>query len=223
MTTEIPSSGANQPVFGAGHGIARPERGNEGELVRDAFRRRAAHAMEYIAKSASLEALAAALEAPTDFGAVASALGGSAMPEAAIELDPLADALARGAAEREHLAVLAGGLLSASQAGRALGGISRQAVDKRRRANQLLAVRVGGDWLYPAAQIGADGLVPALLPAVLDGGVQVGMSGWAMLDFLLAPDDALEGFSPIDVLRRDGPNAGRVRRLLTAAKGDAFG
>jgi hypothetical protein len=131
----------------------RPVR-DKGDLVRDAFRRRAGHAVEQIAASASLEALAQALEAPTDFGAIAVAPSNAAMPEAARTLDPLADAIARGAAERERLAQLADGLLSASDAGRALGGISRQAVDKRRRANQLLAVRVGGDWCYPAAQIG---------------------------------------------------------------------
>lgn len=193
------------------------------DLVRDAFRTRAGHAVEQIASSASLEALAEALEAPTDFGAIAVALSNAAMPEAARALDPLADAIARGAAERERLARLAGGLLSASDTGRALGGISRQAVDKRRRSSQLLAVRVGGDWCYPAAQIGSDGQVAPLLPAVLGDGHQLQMSGWAMLDFLLAPDDALGGLTPMDVLVRNGPDTAAVRRLLTASKVDAFG
>lgn len=197
-------------------------RGEEA-LLRDAFRKRALHALDYIAASASVDALARALEAPTDFGAVAVALGGGAIPDAARELDPLADALARGAGERERLAALAGGLLSAVEAGRALGGISRQAVDKRRRADQLLAVRVGGDWRYPAVQIDADGQVPPLLPIVLEEGVRIGLSGWAMLDFLLAPDDALGGRSPLDVLRHGGTDAVGVRRLLEAAKTDAFG
>jgi hypothetical protein len=201
----------------------RSSSSTEGALVRDAFRRRASHAVEHIAASASLEALARALEAPTDFGAVAVALGGAAMPEAARDLDPLADALARGASERERLAALAGGLLSAAEAGRTLGGISRQAVDKRRRTNQLLAVRVGGDWRYPACQIGADGQVPAVLATMLEDGVQLGMSGWAMLDFLLAPDDALGGRHPLEVLQRGGTDAAEVRRLLQAAKADAFG
>jgi hypothetical protein len=195
----------------------------KGDLVRNAFRKRASHAIERIAASASLEALARALEAPTDFGAIASALGGAAMPESARDLDPLADALARGASERERLATLAGGLLSAAEAGQALGGISRQAVDKRRRANQLLAVRAGGDWRYPAAQIDQDGQIPPLLPAVLEDSVQLGMSGWAILDFLLAPDQTLGGHTPLGVLRRNGPDAAGVRRLLAAAKVDAFG
>ena len=89
-----------------------------------------------------------ALAAPSDFGAVARALRDSSSFPAALLLDPLADALARGAAEREGLAAKAEGLLSAEQAGRALGGISRQAVDKRRRAHQLLGVRIANDWRY---------------------------------------------------------------------------
>lgn len=49
------------------------------------------------------------------------------------------------------------------------------------------------------------------------------MGAWAMLDFLLAPDEALGGFTPLASLRRDGPDAADVRRLLKAAKADAFG
>jgi hypothetical protein len=172
--------------------------------------------------SASLEALAQALEAATDFGAVASALSSSGIPKAVLDLDPLVDALARGATERDRLATQAGGLLSAVEAGRALG-ISRQAVDKRRRGGQLLAVKVAGDWRYPAIQIDVDGQVSRLLPAVLEDGANVGMTGWAMLDFLLAPDEALGGLTPLEHLRRDVADSGEVRRLLQAAKADAFG
>jgi hypothetical protein len=224
MTTEQPVSRATPPAIQGEYSSTPPSsvRG-ERDLVRDAFRKRAGHAVEHIAASASLETLARALESPTDFGAIASALGGSAIPASALDLDPSADAVARGASERERLATLAGGLLSVTEAGRALGSISRQAVDKRRRANQLLAVRVAGDWRYPAAQLGTDGQVPVLLPSILEAGVPLGMSGWAMLDFLLAPDEALEGLRPLDVLQRDGSNAGRVYRLLEAAKADAFG
>jgi hypothetical protein len=43
-----------------------------------------------------------------------------------------------------------------------------------------------------------------------------------MLDFLLAPDDALGGDSPLDVIRR-GDQTGAVRRLLNVARIDVFG
>jgi hypothetical protein len=177
--------------------------------------------VEHIARQASPEALALALAAATDFGTVARALGGATIPPEALALDPLADALARGAGERERLAAVAGGLLSAAELGRVLG-ISRQAVDKRRRAKQVLAVPVAGDWRYPAAQIGPDGGVPKALPRVLTGAAALGMGGWTLLDFLLAPDDALGGLTPLDSLRRDGTGADVVR-VLAAAAADAYG
>ena len=190
-------------------------------LLRAAFRRRAEHAVDLIAASATPEALARALEAPTDFGALASALGDTVLAGPALDLDPLADALARGTAERERLALVAGGLLSAEQAGRALGGITRQAVDKRRRARGLLAVRVAGDWRYPAVQFNDDGEVLPGLPAILEAAEASGMAGWATLDFLLAPDAALDGLSPLEAIWRG--RADRVRRLLDAARSDTPG
>ena len=191
------------------------------EVVRDAFRRRAEHAMEHIARSATIEALGEALSAPTDFGAVARALGDPAGFAASRLLDPLADAWARGAAERARLSVEAGGLLSVGEVGRVLGGISRQAVDKRRRGLQLLGVRVGHDWRYPAAQIGADGTVVPGLAIVLDGLAALGP--WAQLAFLLAKDDALDGLSPLDALRRGGTAVDDVRRIVRSHGTDAFG
>jgi hypothetical protein len=192
------------------------------DRIRGAFRERARQAVEVIAASASTEALADALGASTDFGAVARALGSATIPRAALELDPLADALARGVQARAHLADQAGGLLSAVAIGQALG-ISRQAVDKRRRANQLLAVRLAGDWHYPATQIGADGQTPKFLAAVLDAGAAAGLTGWAMLDVLLAPDTALGGKTPLSILHQTDGDTASILRLLAAAQADSFG
>ena len=191
------------------------------EVVRDAFRRRAEHAIEHIARSATVEALGEALSAPTDFGAVARALGDPAVFASARHLDPLADAWARGAMERERLSVEAGGLLSAGEAGRALGGISRQAVDKRRRSLQLLGVRIANDWRYPAAQIGPDGQATPGLAIVLEGLAALGP--WAQLSFLLAKDDALGGITPLEALRLGGSAADDVRRIVQSHRTDTFG
>ncbi len=202
--------------------IARPDHARDpAAAMRDAFRQRAGHAIDHIARSATVEALADALAAPTDFGAVARALCDPNSFPAAVPLDPLADALARGAAERERLATKAVGLLSAEEAGRALGGITRQAVDKRRRARQLLAVKVANDWRYPAVQIGSDGeVVPGLID-VLDALGE--LRPWAILDFLLAEDAALGGASPLQALRRGGGVAADAKRIVRAYKTDAFG
>jgi len=213
------------PVTRRQHDVTRPARPGPGrdpaEIVRNAFRRRAEHAIEHIARSATVESLADALTASTDFGTVARALADPAAFASALPLDPLTDAWARGAAVRERLAVKAGGLLSAEDAGRALGGISRQAVDKRRRAHQLLGVRVANDWRYPAAQIGPDGQVVTGLAAVLEA--FAGLGPWVVLDFLLAADDALGGATPLEALRQGGDAATEVDRIIEAHKTDVFG
>ena len=95
--------------------------------------------------------LTEALAAPTDSGSVARLLADDAAGAARKHLDPLAGAIARGAEARARLAEAAGGLLAADTVGRLLG-ITRQAVDKRRGAGRLLALRIRGDWHYPAAQ-----------------------------------------------------------------------
>ena len=112
--------------------------------LREAFRRRALGAVERMAREASPEALSDALAAPSDTGTLARALAEQAAGDALRHLEPLAGAIARGAETRARLAEAAGGMLSADAAGRALG-ISRQAVDKRRAAGRLLAVRIRGD------------------------------------------------------------------------------
>lgn len=192
-------------------------------MLRNSFRHRAKHAIEHLAASASLESLARALEAPTDFGAIATALGHGAIPDSALDLDPFADALARGATEKARLAGLAGGLLSATEAGLALGGISRQAVDKRRRAHQLLAVKVASDWRYPAIQIGPEGQPPSYLPPTLAAAAEAGITGWTLLDFLLTPDTALNGASPLQAIQQGEEGAAKVRRLIEAEAVSAFG
>ena len=106
-------------------------------------------------------------------------------------------------------------MLSADEVGKALG-ISRQAVDKRRAAGKLLAVRNRGDWHYPAIQF-HDGEVLPGIEAVIAAMPEA--SAWSVLDMLLAPDDALGGRSPIAALRAG--DLAPVRRLLAACEADA--
>src|SRR5690606_6718235 len=119
---------------------------------------------------------------------------------------------------RQALRQAAGGLLSATEAG-ALLAISRQAVDKRRRAGGLLAVREGSDWRYPVCQF--DRQAGAVVPGIAE--VVAGLEGqgpWATLDFLLAGDDALGGRAPLEALRAGDRAA--VLRLVRAEAGDGF-
>jgi hypothetical protein len=70
-------------------------------------------------------------------------------------------------------------------------GITRQAVDKRRTRRALLAVPTGsGEFLYPACQFTAQGVIPGLEAVLLAFRIQ---NPWTQLSFLLAPTPALRG------------------------------
>jgi hypothetical protein len=178
--------------------------------IRGAVVRRATQAIERIAREADERKLAAALEAPTDVGTLARILGDAALLGPAAEIEPLAPAIAHGAELRSQLLDQAGGTLGAGQAA-ALLGVSRQAIDKRRRAHALLAVRQGGDWHYPRCQFAENDTVEGL-PRVLKTLAHV--SPWTALDFLLAPDSALGGVAPLEALR-----VGRREEVLRLARG----
>ncbi|GLS32612.1 hypothetical protein GCM10007937_43220 [Mesorhizobium albiziae] len=182
------------------------------------FLRRATSALERIAATASPKILSDALAAPTDAGSLARLLSRSDVIGAAvIELDPLVPALARNVEHRKLLIERAGGTLSAEDAGRLLG-ISRQAVDKRRRAGSLLAVREGSDWRYPACQFDETDVV-AGIPEVVRAYTSAGP--WMALDFLLAPDSVLGGRTPFEALRAGDRDS--VLRILRSEATDGFG
>ena len=187
------------------------------DSIQAAFLRRAMSALERIAGNASAKLLTDALAASTDVGSLAQLLSRSdVVGSAAIDLDPLVPMLARNVEHRQKLLQLAGGALSAEEAGRTLG-ITRQAVDKRRRANTLLAVRDGSDWRYPACQFHEGEILPGITDVVL-GFATAGP--WAALDFLLASDTVLEGRTPLQVLQ--GGDRDQVRRLIRSSQGDGF-
>ncbi|MHC2364732.1 hypothetical protein ACVMH6_002714 [Rhizobium leguminosarum] len=159
--------------------------------------------------------LADALSAPTDAGSLAQLLSRSDMVGAAInDLDPLVPALARNVEHRKNLVERAGGTMSAEDAGRILG-ISRQAVDKRRRAGTLLAVREGSDWRYLLCQLDQGEVIAGISDVVR------GFSAtWIALDFLLASDTVLGGRTALQALR-DGDREA-VRRLIRNETSDGF-
>ena len=184
---------------------------------REALLRRVATALERLAGTADEAAMMRALSARSDLGALAALLS-SADPgdDPALALDPTAPALARAVAHRSEIVDRAGPMLGAGDVARLLG-ISRQAVDKRRKKAQLLAVKLQGDWHYPEFQFAATGIAPGfevVLPAMAQD------DPWVTLDALTAPDSALGGDSPAVALR-----AGRldeVRRALGLDDPDGF-
>ncbi|EJC83575.1 hypothetical protein Rleg4DRAFT_6678 [Rhizobium leguminosarum bv. trifolii WSM2297] len=185
--------------------------------VQAAFLRRAMSALERISANVSAKDLADALSAPTDAGSLAHLLSRSDMVGTEInDLDPLVPALARNVAHRQDLIERAGRAASAEDAGRILG-ITRQAVDKRRRAGTLLAMREGSDWRYPLCQFDQREVIAGISDVVRGF---PGAGPWIALDFLLASDTALGDRTALQALR-DGDREA-VLRLIRIETSDGF-
>jgi hypothetical protein len=89
---------------------------------------------------------------------------------------------------------------------RVLGGVSRQAVDERRRRRTVLALRTAdGAWVYPAFQLDGRNRVVAGLAEVLDR-FRPGTPDdeWMVAAFLAAPQPGLDDRSVVDHLRSGG-------------------
>lgn len=197
--------------------VPRGERRAKAIDLRKVFLRRTEALIERLAEQASDETIAAALEAPSDFGGLARMLSDMAPFGIAAEtVDPMAEAIARGAVAKQELLADAGGAWSSTEVARHLG-ISRQAVDKRRRKRQLLAVLAGaGTYLYPVCQFTENGVLPGLdryLGAFSTGG------GWTGLDVLLAPAEEIGGISPLDALRQGDVKSAAVAAAMFGEQG----
>ncbi len=106
----------------------------------------------------------------------------------------------------------AGGAYDLEQVRTLLRGISRQAIDKRVQEGSLLAVPGPSNHRsYPTLQFNRDGSIVAGIRDVREA-LPV-ESPWAVLNFLVNPDDRLDGRKPIDVLR-----SGNVSEVIEAAR-----
>jgi hypothetical protein len=121
-----------------------------------------------------------------------------------------ARALLRGKEIRESDLRDSGGTYTLQEVEKFLG-ISRQAIEKKVRANALLAVPGRHNQRqYPVVQFTEDGIVPRLddvlksLPST---------NGWFRLNFLIRPDARLGGRRPIDLLKES-----KVDPVMAAAK-----
>lgn len=170
---------------------------------------RFASAIAKVLETLPAEALSDAAAAPTDLGAVLTALEASESLAADQESEALEAVRIRGLEARRQLLQAEGGAWAVQQAGRYLG-ITRQAVDKRRRAGRLLAVSAGRrGYLYPVWQFTQEGVLPGL-EAVLDA--LRGHDPWTAIIFILSPNSQLGGKTPLQTLRQ-----GRVTEVIEAA------
>lgn len=188
------------------HGIQR-------DPLRSVFARRALRSIRHMTEEASTEAIAAAAAAATDTEVVVRALQQPETLATLAEADPLLPAKVRGLHERERLLSLEGGTWDAEGVARHLH-LTRQGVNRRRRARTLLAIDVGRrGYRYPAWQFVSAGTLPGL-EAVLEA--LKPQDPWMQLTFMVSPNVRLGNSAPLDVLR-----AGDRDKVITAAR--AFG
>jgi hypothetical protein len=136
--------------------------------------------------------------APTDFLVALEALSSAPETSQLIADDPLLAAKIRGLKRKKQMLEASGGALSSEQVSEVLG-ISRQAVDKRRSSNQLLALTQGrrGN-SYPSFQFD-DGKTIKGLESVLSQ--LKALDPWMQLVFFTTPNERLGGKTAIEGLQ----------------------
>lgn len=158
------------------------------------------HALgEVVSASSDYDVLLRFLELPEVLGALSAQ-------------DPLAAARVRGARQTHELLREEGGTVGAGEMGELLGGISAQAVDKRRRKGKLLALPVGkGGYRYPAWQVENGAVLEGFEEALSVFGVE---DPWMRAAFFLSGDVRLGGERPLETLRKGDIEA--VKRAAAA-------
>ncbi len=181
------------------------------EPVRLAFMVRALNALARLTPELGAEKLGDAAGAPSDYAVLLRALQEPSALAALQQHDPLAAPRLRGLEARRQLLQAEGGPLTVEQVARCLG-ITRQAVDKRRRTGRLIYLSTGRrGYAYPAWQLQAAGVLPGLESAISELSVR---DPWAQAAFFLSGDPRLDGETPLEALRR-----GNVEAVRHAARG----
>ena len=174
--------------------------------IREAFFRRSLRAIEELQEMDERK-LAEAVQAPTDYSVLVSALTSNEALATIRARDPLAGARLRGIDAKRKLLEAEGGSVSSAEAAKLLK-ISRQAVDKRRRENKLLGLELGKKgYHYPTWQFGLRNLEEPL-SALGD------RDEWEKLNFFLNPSDVLDDRTPLEVLQT---GKGKLRDVINAA------
>ncbi len=124
---------------------------------------------------------------------------------------PIVQARLRGIRRKREMLEAEGGSAGTAEAAEILGGISKQAVDKRRERGTILALpKGGGGYAFPLWQFDEgtrDGLVPGLARVLRSFSVG---DPWMRAEFVLAANARLGGRRPLDALK-DGEDEAAVR------------
>lgn len=152
-----------------------------------------------------------ATAAPSDYLVAVEALTSASETTQLIVEDPFIAAKLRGLKRKQQMLETAGGALTSEQAAEVLG-ISRQAVDKRRAAAQLLALTQGRrGYSYPSFQF-EDGKPITGLEEVLTELKE--LDPWMQMVFFTSPNERLGDKTPLERLKK-----GLVSEVKAAATG----
>lgn len=139
-----------------------------------------------------------ATAAPTDHLVMLEAVSSAPWVSEITSNDPLVAARLRGLNLRQQMLKSSGGALTSEKVADVLN-ISRQAVDKRRASNQLLALTQGRrGYSYPSFQFD-EGKTLKGLEEVLER--LSAIDPWMQLNFFTRPNERLGGSTPIEALR----------------------
>ena len=178
--------------------------------IRGAFYRRVRRVLAHIARELSESQLRRAVEAPSDYLALLAALEEEPVHGLLVRDDPLAAARLRGLVAKRGLLERGGGVYTAAEVAELLG-LTRQAVNGRRRSGRLLGLDRGRHGLaYPAWQLRDGRPLPGLEEVLAK---LRGADPWEQLGFFLEPHDALDGETPLVALER-----GDLDPVLRAAR-----
>jgi hypothetical protein len=157
----------------------------------------------------SESAIANATEAPTDLAVLLRALSSTELLDDLKAVEPLAPAFIRGIEASRRLIDDHGGALTAVQVAETLG-ISRQMVEKRRRAVKLLAVSTGRHgYRYPVWQFDESGVLSGLEDTLK---VLAPHDEWMQVAFFVGKNQRLAHRTPAEALK-----AGDLDAVLDAA------
>ena len=180
-----------------------------GKTKHPVFVSRALNALVDFEEDLSRERIDEASAASSDYMVLYEALTAPSIAAHLASKNPLATARLRGVEQQRDLLEQSGGVLGVHKVAEFLG-LSRQAVDKRRRRGQLIALTRGKrGYVYPVWQFEGEKTLRNL-EQVLDALRE--HDPWMQLSFFVNPNDRLEGRSPIEMLR-----SGHVERVLAAA------
>jgi hypothetical protein len=181
------------------------------EPLRAAFLARALNALVDVALGTDADVMGDAAGASSGYAVLTRALAAPGALAALLPNDPLAAARLRGLAMRQEILQRDGGVFSAEQVASVLG-LTRQAVDKRRRAGKLIGLNTGRrGYAYPTWQFDQGGVLRGLEEVVASLNVH---DPWMQAAFFLSGDPRLEGARPLDELRK-----GNVAAVMRAASG----